>query len=154
MPKMSGIDALIAIRGEFADAKIIILTTYGGDALAQRALKAGAYAYVLKSMVRHELFETIRAVHAGQKRINPDVAAEIAAHFDKDGLTHRELEVLKLAASGYANKQIAARLSISEYTTKGHMKRITEKLGTHDRTHAVMVALSRGILTEGLPSEE
>ncbi len=147
MPKMSGIDALITIRSEFPGAKVIILTTYGGDALAQRALKAGAHGYVLKGLVREELFETIRAVHSGQKRIHPDVAAELAAHLGEEMLSEREIEVLRLAASGHSNKQIGARLSITEHTIKGHMKSITAKLGANDRTHAVTLALERGILT-------
>ncbi len=147
MPKMSGIDALITIRSEFPGAKVIILTTYGGDALAQRARKAGAHGYVLKGLVREELFETIRAVHSGQKRIHPDVAAELAAHLGEEMLSEREIEVLRLAASGHSNKQIGARLSITEHTIKGHMKSITAKLGANDRTHAVTLALERGILT-------
>ncbi len=151
MPKMSGIDALITIRSEFPAAKVIILTTYGGDALAQRALKAGAYGYVLKGLVREELFETIRAVHAGHKRIHPEVAAELALHLGEETLSEREIEVLRLAASGHSNKQIGARLSITEHTIKGHMKSITAKLGANDRTHAVTLALARGILTTGLP---
>lgn len=154
MPKMNGIEALIAIRDEFPAAKVIILTTYEGDALAQRALKAGAYAYVLKSLVRQELFETIRAVRSGKKRIHPEVAASLAAHVGEDELSERELEVLKLAAAGNSNKQIGARLSISEHTIKGHMKRITEKLGANDRTHAVMLALGRGILTSVVPPKD
>jgi DNA-binding NarL/FixJ family response regulator len=146
MPEMSGIDALIAIRSEFPAAKVIILTTYGGDVLAQRALKAGACSYVLKSLVRKDLLETIRAVHAGLKRIHPDVATELAAHVGDDNLSQREIEVLRLVAAGNSNKQIGARLSVTEQTIKAHMKRIIAKLGANDRTHAVTLALGRGIL--------
>jgi DNA-binding NarL/FixJ family response regulator len=147
MPEMNGIDALIAIRNEHPGARVIILTTYGGDALAQRALKAGAVAYILKSLVRKELLETIRAVHAGQKRIYPDVAAELAEHIGQESLSEREIEVLRLVAEGNSNKEIGIRLSITEQTAKAHMKRIIAKLGANDRTHAVTLALARGILT-------
>jgi DNA-binding NarL/FixJ family response regulator len=146
MPEMSGIDALIAIRSEFPDAKVIILTTYGGDVLAQRALKAGAYAYVLKGLVRKELLETIRAVHLGQKRVHPDVASELASHLGEELLSEREIEVLKLVAAGNSNREIGAHLHITEQTAKAHMKRIVGKLGANDRTHAVTMALNRGIL--------
>lgn len=146
MPEMSGIDALIAIRSEFPNAKIVILTTYGGDVLAQRALKAGAYAYVLKGLVRKELLETIRAVHVGQKRIHPDVASELASHIGEEALSQREIEVLKLVGAGNSNKEIGARLHITEQTAKAHMKRIVAKLGANDRTHAVTMAMNRGIL--------
>jgi len=145
MPEMSGIDALIAIRSEFPSAKVIILTTYGGDVLAQRALKAGAYAYVLKGLVRKDLLETIRAVHVGQKRIHPEVATDLAAHFGDDTLSEREIEVLRLVAAGSSNKEVAARLSITEQTAKAHMKRIIAKLGANSRTHAVALALNRGV---------
>lgn len=151
MPEMSGIDALIAIRSEFPTAKIIILTTYGGDVLAQRALKAGAYAYILKGLVRKDLLDTIRAVHLGQKRINPEVAAELAVHLGEDPLSEREIEVLRLVATGNSNKEIGARLSITEQTAKAHMKRIIAKLGANDRTHAVTLALDRGVLTSAIP---
>jgi len=154
MPEMSGIDALIAIRGEFPAAKVIILTTYEGDVLAQRALKAGAYAYVLKSLVRKDLLETIRAVHSGHKRIHPEVMTQLAAHLGEEQLSEREIEVLKLVALGNSNREIAERLSITEHTTKAHMKRIVAKLGANDRTHAVTVALSRGALTQALPPKE
>jgi DNA-binding NarL/FixJ family response regulator len=147
MPEMSGIDALIAIRSEFPNAKVIILTTYGGDVLAQRALKAGAYAYVLKGLVRKELLETIRTVHVGQKRIHPDVASELASHIGEETLSEREIEVLKLVAAGNSNKEIGAHLYITEQTAKAHMKRIIGKLGANDRTHAVTLALNRGFLT-------
>lgn len=146
MPEMGGIDAIIAIRSEFRDARIIVLTTYAGDALAQRALKAGAKAYVLKNHVRKDLLETIRAVHAGTKRIHPEVAAEIAAHSADDALTPREIEVLSLIATGKANKVIADQLSVTEETVKGHVKGILSKLGAKDRTHAVTIGLKRGII--------
>lgn len=146
MPEMGGIDAIIAIRSEFRDARIIVLTTYAGDALAQRALKAGAKAYVLKNHVRKDLLETIRAVHAGTKRIHAEVAAEIAAHSADDALTPREIEVLSLIAAGKANKVIADQLSVTEETVKGHVKGILSKLGAKDRTHAVTIGLKRGII--------
>jgi DNA-binding NarL/FixJ family response regulator len=146
MPEMGGIDALIAIRSEAPGAKVIVLTTYGGDGLAQRALKAGAQAYVLKGSVRKELLDTIRAVHSGAKRIHPDVARELAVHIGDDNLSARETEVLQLVAAGNSNKRIAAQLAIAEETVKGHLKNIMAKLGAHDRTHAVTLALTRGII--------
>jgi DNA-binding NarL/FixJ family response regulator len=146
MPEMSGIDAIIAIRSEFPVARIIVLTTYGGDALAERALKAGAQAYVLKGLVRKDLLETIRIVHAGSKRISPDVAAQLVNHMGEEGLSAREIEVLRLVASGSSNKRIAGRLSISVDTAKAHMKRILGKLDATDRTHAVTLGLKRGII--------
>jgi DNA-binding NarL/FixJ family response regulator len=146
MPDMSGIDALIAIREEAPEAKIIVLTTYGGDALAMRAIKAGAQAYVLKGLVRKELLETIRAVNRGQKRIHPDVAVELAQHTGESTLTAREIEVLSLVAAGNSNKRIAMCLSITEDTAKGHLKSILAKLGASDRTRAVTLALKRGII--------
>lgn len=154
MPEMSGIDALIAIRSEFPTAKVIILTTYEGDVLARRALKAGAYAYVLKSLVRKDLLETIRAVHAGHKRIHPEVMSQLAEHLGEEPLSEREIEVLKLVATGNSNKEIGERLSITEHTAKAHMKRIVAKLGANDRTHAVTLALSRGVLTRAIPPKE
>lgn len=150
MPEMSGIDALIAIRSEFPDAKVVILTTYGGDSLAQRALNAGACAYVLKGLVRKELLETIRAVHVGQKRIHPDVASELASHIGEEALSEREIEVLRLVAAGNSNRELGARLNITEQTAKAHMKRIVAKLGANDRTHAVTIALDRGILASAV----
>jgi DNA-binding NarL/FixJ family response regulator len=146
MPDMSGIDALIAIREEAPKAKIIVLTTYGGDALAMRAIKAGAQAYVLKGLVRKDLLETIRAVNRGQKRIHPDVALELAQHTGESTLTAREIEVLTLVAAGNSNKRIAASLHITEDTAKGHLKSILAKLGASDRTRAVTLALKRGII--------
>jgi DNA-binding NarL/FixJ family response regulator len=146
MPDMSGIDALIAIREEAPKAKVIVLTTYGGDALAMRAMKAGAQAYVLKGLVRKDLLETIRAVNRGQKRIHPDVAVELAQHSGESTLTAREIEVLSLVAAGNSNKRIAASLNITEDTAKGHLKSILAKLGASDRTRAVTLALKRGII--------
>ena len=146
MPGMSGMDAIIAIRSEHPAARIVVLTTYGGDALAERALKAGAQAYVLKGLVRKDLLETIRVVHAGSKRISPEVAAELASHTGEAGLSAREIEVLSLVAVGQSNKIIAAQLFISEATAKGHVKSILAKLGANDRTHAVTLALRRGII--------
>jgi DNA-binding NarL/FixJ family response regulator len=146
MPDMSGIDAISAIRGEFPDARIIVLTSYAGDVQASRALKAGARAYLLKGMLRKELLETIRAVHAGHKRVSPQVAAEFAEHAADDVLTPRETDVLRLIAEGNANKQIAVHLSLAEETVKGHVKNILAKLGVNDRTHAVTIALKRGII--------
>jgi len=147
MPDMSGLDAIIAIKTENPTARIIVLTTYSGDALAQRALKAGAQAYVLKSLVRTEMLNTIRVVYEGEKRIQADVAAEIAKHTADAALTTREIEVLRLVASGHANKEISARLSINEETTKTHIKNILAKLGAKDRTHAVSLGLRRGIIS-------
>jgi DNA-binding NarL/FixJ family response regulator len=146
MPDMSGIEAISAIRGEFPDARIIVLTTYAGDAQAATALKAGAYGYLLKSLVRKELIETIRAVHAGKRRVPAEIATEIAEHVADDALTEREIEVLRRVAAGKSNKLIAAELDISEGTVKTHMKSILPKLDASDRTHAVMIALKRGIL--------
>jgi DNA-binding NarL/FixJ family response regulator len=146
MPDMSGIDAIIAIRHEDASAKIIVLTTYDGDALAQRALKAGAQAYVLKGLVRKDLLDTIRAVHAGLKKIHPDVATQLAHHTGEEALTAREIEVLALIAAGNSNRSVAVHLSITEDTAKGHVKSIIAKLGVNDRTHAVTLALKRGII--------
>jgi len=146
MPDMDGIEAMAAIRGEFPEARVIVLTTYRGDVQVLRALKAGARAYLLKGLLRKELLDTIRAVHAGQKRIPPEVAAVLASHAVDDGLTSREIDVLRLIADGNANKLIADRLSIAEETVKGHVKNILSKLGASDRTHAVTVALKRGII--------
>src|ERR1700675_3498750 len=146
MPEMNGLDAMIAIRGEFPQARIVVLTTYKGDVEVLRALRAGARGYLLKNLLRRELLETIRAVHAGEKRIPPEVAAQIADHAVEDDLTSREIEVLQLIASGNANKAIAVRLSISEETVKGHVKNILSKLAANDRTHAVTIGLKRGII--------
>jgi DNA-binding NarL/FixJ family response regulator len=146
MPDMNGIEATIAICSEFPEARIIILTTYTGDVQVLRALKAGARAYLLKSLLRKELLETIRAVHAGRKRIPPAVAAELAEHAVDETLTLREIDVVRLIAGGNANKLIADQLSITEETVKGHVKSILSKLGANDRTHAVTIALKRGII--------
>ncbi|MBI3896213.1 MAG: response regulator transcription factor [Acidobacteria bacterium] len=146
MPEMKGIDAIIAIRGQFPEARIIVLTTYTGDVQILRALKAGARAYLLKSALRKELLETIRAVHAGQKRIPPEVAVQLADYAGEETLSPREIEILQLIAGGNANKEIAAQLSITEETVKGHVKNILAKLSANDRTHAVTIALKRGII--------
>ena len=146
MPHMNGIEAIRAIRKEFPDARIIVLTTYSGDAQAVRAFEAGAFGYLLKSMLRKELIETIRSVYAGKKRIPPEVAVEMAEHHTDDSLTEREIEVLLHVAGGRANKMIAGDLKISEETVKAHMKNILSKLGANDRTHAVTIALKRGII--------
>lgn len=146
MPEMNGVDAMVAICEEFPSARIIVLTTYVGDALVLRALKAGARAYLLKSLLRKELLETIRLVHAGQKRIVPVVAAELAEHATDEALSPRELDVLRLIAGGNANKAIASQLSITEETVKGHVKNILAKLAANDRTHAVTIGLKRGII--------
>jgi DNA-binding NarL/FixJ family response regulator len=146
MPEMGGIDALIAIRSEWPSAKVIVLTTYGGDVLAERALKAGAQAYVLKALVGDELLETIRAVHRGQKRVHPTVAAQLASHVGEETLSGRELQVLMLVAAGNSNKAIAARLAISEDTAKAHVASVIAKLRANDRTHAVSLARERGMI--------
>jgi len=146
MPEMNGIDALIAIRSEFPEARIIVLTTYAGDALCKRAMKAGAQAYILKGNVRKDLLDTIRAVRAGKKFIHAEVAAELASHAADDSLSQREIEVLSLIAAGNSNKLVADQLAISEDTVKGHVKSILSKLGVNDRTHAVTAALKRGII--------
>jgi DNA-binding NarL/FixJ family response regulator len=146
MPEMNGVEAMIAICEEFPGARIIVLTTYAGDVQVLRALKAGARAYLLKSLVRKDLVETIRLVHAGKKKMLPEVAADLAEHATDDALSSREIEVLSLIAGGNANKEIAARLSITEETVKGHVKNIFAKLGANDRTHAVTIGLKRGII--------
>jgi DNA-binding NarL/FixJ family response regulator len=146
MPEMSGLDAILAIRGEFPDARIVVLTTYAGDAQAIRALQAGAKGYLLKSLVNKELLTTIRAVYAGKKTISPEVSYELAEHATDDALTKGEVEVLRLIASGNANKQIADLLSITEETVKGRVRSILSKLAANDRTHAATIALKRGII--------
>jgi len=146
MPDMNGLDAMIAILGEFPDARIIILTTYAGDVRVSRALKAGARGYLLKSLLRKELLDTIRAVHGGLRRIPADLAMQVADHVADDTLTPREIEVLRSIAAGNANKLIADQLSITEETVKGHVKNILSKLGANDRTHAVTIGLKRGII--------
>jgi DNA-binding NarL/FixJ family response regulator len=146
MPDMNGVDAIIAIRDEFPEARIVVLTTYAGDALAQRALKAGARSYLLKGNVRKDLLDTIRAVYSGHKRIHPEVAAQLADHAGDDALTAREVEVLLLIAGGNSNKAIADKLSITDETVKGHVSNLLSKLGANDRTHAVTLGLKRGII--------
>jgi DNA-binding NarL/FixJ family response regulator len=146
MPEMNGLDALMAIRDEAPDARIIVLTTYAGDAQVLRAIKAGARGYLLKSALHRELLETIRAVHAGKKTMSPEVSYELAEHATDDALTPAEVRVLRLIAEGNANKEIAERLSVSEETVKGQVRNILSKLGAKDRTHAAMVGLKRGII--------
>ena len=146
MPEMTGIDAIGAIRAEFPEAHIVVLTTHAGDVQVSRALKAGARAYLLKGLLRKELLETIRAVHAGQRRVSAEVAAEIAEHAVDDALTPREVDVLRLVAEGNANKEIAAQLVLTEETVKSHLRSILAKLAANDRTHAVAIALRRGII--------
>ena len=146
MPEMNGLDAITAIRGEFRDAKIIVLTTYKGDVQILRALKAGAQGYLLKNTIHKELVDTIRAVHAGKKALSPEASFEIAEHATDDALTPAEISVLRLIAAGNANKQIADQLSITEETVKGRVKNILSKLGASDRTQAAMIGLKRGII--------
>ena len=146
MPGMNGIDAMLVIREEFPSARIVVITTYSGDVQAARALKAGAAGYLLKGTMRKELADTIRRVHAGQRRIPYEVAAGIAEHVNSDSLTAREIEVLRNAASGRSNKRIGDNLGISEETVKGHMRNILSKLEANDRTHAVTIAMKRGFL--------
>jgi len=146
LPDMTGIDTMIAIRAEFRDARIIILTTFEGDAEIQRALAAGARGYLLKSMPPRELLDGIRQVHAGKKRIPPEIAARLAEHLSDEALTAREVEVLQQVAGGNRNRDIAERLFISEETVKVHVKHIMDKLGASDRTEAVAIALRRGII--------
>jgi len=146
MPDMSGIDTIGAILAEFPRARIVVLTTYRGDIQALRAFKAGAVGYLLKTMIRKELLETIRTVHGGQRRIPPEIAAELADHVAEDALSIREIEVLRMVASGNSNKIIASKLAVAEATIKSRMKSILSKLGANDRTHAVTIALKRGFL--------
>jgi DNA-binding NarL/FixJ family response regulator len=146
MPRVDGIAAISAIREEFPQARIIVLTTAVGDVQALRAFKAGAVAYLLKNLLRTELVETIRLVHRGQKRIPPEIALQIVEHASDDAITPRELDVLRGVANGGSNKIIAAELRISEHTVKNHLKNILAKLDANDRTHAVTIALKRGFL--------
>ena len=146
LPGTNGTDALITIRGEFPQARIIMLTTSDGDGEIQRAMRAGASAYVLKSMPKDELLNVVRAVHSGRRHIPPEVAARLAEHLGDEDLTTRELEVLRLIRDGYRNKQIADQLSIAETTVNFHIKNLVEKLQANDRTHAVTIALRRGLL--------
>jgi len=146
LPDMSGIDAMIAIRSEFPEARIIILTTFAGDVEIQRALQAGARAYILKSMPPKEIVEVIRQVHAGKKRIPAEIAAHLAEHYSDEALTEREVEVLREVAGGNRNRDIAGKLFITEETVKVHIKHIMEKLGASDRTQAVAIGVRRGII--------
>jgi DNA-binding NarL/FixJ family response regulator len=146
MPQVDGVEATIAIRAEWPQARIVMLTTYGGDAKAMRALKAGACGYLLKSLIRTDLLDAIRSVHAGQRRIPREVADDLAEHVGQDTLTERELGVLRHVAAGNSNRRVAGQLGISEETVKAHMKNILGKLGANDRTHAVTIALKRGII--------
>jgi len=153
MPGMDGVEAISVIRKEFPQARVIVLTTYAGDVQVLGALKAGARAYVLKRHVHKELLETIRAVHAGQKRIPPDIAAQLAEHAADDELTEREVEALRLIAAGNSNKQIADQLSVTEGTIKSRVTNILSKLGANDRAHAVTIGLKRGIINLNLPQK-
>jgi len=146
LPGTNGIDTLIAIRGEFPRARVIILTTSDGDGDIQRALRSGASGYILKSMPKNEMLNVIRSVHAGNRHVPPAVAARLAEHLGEEDLTDRELEVLRLIRDGYRNKQIADQLSIAETTVNFHIKNLVDKLGANDRTHAVTIALRRGLL--------
>ena len=146
MPRMNGIEAMLAIREKFPNARFIVLTTYEGDVQALRALKAGASGYLLKSMLRKDLLNTIRVVHAGKRYVPPKIAAALADHVGDDSLSEREVDVLRRVASGHSNKIIASELGLSEATVKGHMKSILSKLGANDRTHAVTIAIRRGFL--------
>jgi DNA-binding NarL/FixJ family response regulator len=146
MPEMNGVDAMIAIRGEFPDARVIVLTTFTGDVQVLRALKAGARAYLLKNLLHKELAETIRTVHSGKKVLSPEISFQIAEHATDEPLNAGELDVLRLIAGGNANKEIAAQLSVPEETVKGRVRSILAKLGANDRTHAAMIGLRRGII--------
>jgi DNA-binding NarL/FixJ family response regulator len=146
MPEMNGLDAIIAIRGEFPEARIIVLTTYTGDVQVLRALKSGARAYLLKNSLHKELLETIRAVHAGKRALSAEASFQLAEHATDDALTAAEIRVLRLIAEGNANKAIADQLLISEETVKGQVRNILSKLGANDRTHAAMIGLKRGII--------
>jgi DNA-binding NarL/FixJ family response regulator len=146
MPEMNGLDAMIAIRSEFPDARIIMLTTYAGDVQVLRAMRVGARGYLLKTLLDKELLETIRAVHAGKKTLSAEASFELAEHATSEALTPGEIDVLRLIAAGNANKQIADQLSITEDTVKGRVKSILSKLGANDRTHAAMIGVKRGII--------
>jgi DNA-binding NarL/FixJ family response regulator len=146
MPEMSGFDAIVAIRDEFPEARIIVLTTYVGDVQAQRAMKTGAQGYVLKNHLHKELLETIRTVYRGRKAMAAEVAADVAQHTGEELLTPKEIDVLRLIAAGNANKEIAAQLSVTEDTVKSRVKNILDKLGANDRTHAVTIGLKRGFI--------
>jgi DNA-binding NarL/FixJ family response regulator len=146
MPEMNGLDAMIAIRAEFPEARIIVLTTYTGDVQARRAIQAGARAYLLKNSLHKELLDTIRAVHAGRKNLSPEVSFELAEHAAEDALSPLEVRVLRLIAEGNSNKEVAARLAATEDSVKGHVRNILSKLGANDRTHAAIIGVKRGII--------
>ena len=146
LPGINGTDTLIAIRGEYPHARIIMLTTADGDVDIQRAMRAGAWGYILKSIPQQELLKVVRSVHAGRRQVPPEVAVRLAEHLGKEDLTARELEVLRLIRDGYRNKQIADQLTIAETTVSFHIKNLVDKLGANDRTHAVTIALRRGLL--------
>jgi DNA-binding NarL/FixJ family response regulator len=146
MPEMNGLDAMIAIRGEFPEARIIVLTTYAGDMQVLRALKAGALGYLLKNSLHKELLETIRSVHAGKKALSTEASYQLVEHATDDALTPAEIRVLRLIAEGNANKEIAVQLSVSEETVKGQVRNILSKLGANDRAHAAMIGVRRGII--------
>jgi DNA-binding NarL/FixJ family response regulator len=146
MPEMNGVDAIIAIRGEFPDARVIVLTTYSGDVQVLRALKAGARGYLLKSTLHKNLLDTIRAVHSGNKSLSPEASCELAEHAMDESLTASEIAVLRLVAAGNANKRIANLLSVTEETVKGRVKNILSKLNANDRTHAATIGIKRGII--------
>lgn len=146
MPKVNGIDAIAAIRAEFPRARIVVLTTAAGDIQALRAFRAGTVGYLLKNLLRTELIDTIRRVHAGQRRIPPEIAQQLAEHAADDALTARELDVLRGVAKGHANKIIASDLNIAEHTVKNHIKSVLSKLDASDRTGAAMIAIRRGYI--------
>ena len=146
MPEMNGLEALMAIRGEFPEARVIMLTTYSGDVQVMRSMQVGARAYLLKNLLDKELLGTIRAVHSGKKALSAEASYELAEHATDEALTPAEVEVLRLIAAGNANKQIAAQLSVTEETVKGRVKNILSKLGAHDRTHAAMIGVRRGFI--------
>jgi len=146
MPELNGIGAISSIMSEFPQARIAVLTTYRGDVRALQAIKAGARGYLLKSTLRHELIETIRALAAGKRHFPPEIAAELAAHIDQDGLSPREVQVLQHVADGLSNKELAVALAIGEDTVKGHLSKIMDKLGANNRTHAVILGVQRGII--------
>jgi DNA-binding NarL/FixJ family response regulator len=146
MPGMNGIDTIIAILEKWPGARCVVLTTYAGDVQATRALKAGAKGYLLKSMLRKDLIDTIRTVHSGKSRIPAEIATELASHLTSDALSAREIEVLRMVGEGCSNKIVADHLKISEDTVKGHMRSILSKLNANDRTHAVMIAVKRGFI--------
>ena len=149
MPEMSGLEATIAIRAEFPDARIIVLTTYAGDVQVLRALQAGARGYLLKTLVDTELLATIRSIHSGKKALSAEASYQLAEHATDESLTPAEVDVLRLIAAGNANKQIADRLAVTEDTIKGRVKNILSKLGANDRTHAAIIGMKRGIIDPG-----